>query len=206
MLIHLLPKFLTCEVSGPDVALVDVRIPELDLTLSAGTDLVARQPYPNKRYWVASRKTGRKAIEGLLIETPGHLDTYTVETRWAMQADAIALHRVTHKVLDAEFDAVTDSMLLWYAGMGDWTRRWPDCYAELAPVAVQPHMTLSPRKDRQHTGVQYRTIHPAIIEQSETFCLHTVERGRLGPHPYRDRLPMLESAFHVPLRANAQAA
>lgn len=200
MLLHLLPKFLICDISGPDVALIDLRIPELDLTLRAGTDLVARQPYPNKRYWVAMRKGSRKAIQGLLIETPGRLDTFTVETRWAIQADAVALHRVTHKVLDTEFDAVSADMLLWHGmcdGLGGWTRRVPDCYADLAPVAVQPHMTLSPRAERTHTGAQYRTLRPAFIERSETFCVPTIEPGRLAPHAARDRLPALDSAFQV---------
>lgn len=207
MLIHLLPKFLMCDVYGPDVAMIDLHVPELNLTLRAGTDLVARQPYPNKRYWVASRKIGRKAIEGLLIETPGQLDTFTVETRWAVAADAVALHRVTHKVLDTEFDAVSADMMLWHgmsAGLGGWTRRWPTCYEDLSAVSVQPHMTLSPRKDRTHTGVQYQTIQPARIEQSETLYLHTIERGRLAPHPYRDRLPALHSAFQVATPADAR--
>lgn len=59
MLIHISPQFLTCEASGNDCEIVDLTIPELDLSLKGGSDIVSRRPFPNKRYVVASRKVGR---------------------------------------------------------------------------------------------------------------------------------------------------
>jgi hypothetical protein len=201
MLIHIQPRFFTCGTSGPTVALIDVRVPELDLTLREGTDLVARQPYVNKRYWVAMRRQGRLALQGLRIETPTHLDSFTVETRWAINAGVLAIHRVSHIVLDAEFDAVSDHLLLWHrlsdGASGMWSRRWPDCYGDRPAVDVQPGMTLSPSTRERALPVTYTRTHPGEIICCETLHMHTLERDRLLPRPHLDRLPPPESAFHV---------
>ncbi|MBY0574242.1 MAG: hypothetical protein K2P84_11215, partial [Undibacterium sp.] len=89
MLIHITPSFYTCEQSGANVELVDLRVDELGIHVRGGEDLVSRSPYPNKRYVVGCRKVGQKAINGILIETAEHVDIYTVVTRWAINAETI---------------------------------------------------------------------------------------------------------------------
>ena len=65
MLIHITPRLLKPSSVGLTCGLIDVEVPELGLMLKEGRELVARTPYPNKRYLVASRKQGLKAIVGL---------------------------------------------------------------------------------------------------------------------------------------------
>jgi hypothetical protein len=47
-----------------NVALIDLQINPLGIHLAAGVDLATRRPYPNKRFAVACRKEGQKAIDG----------------------------------------------------------------------------------------------------------------------------------------------
>src|ERR1700738_4447595 len=104
MLIHITPQFLTCDGSSGYVDLVDLRINELGLFLKAGKEVAGRRPYRNKRFVVACRNAGRKAVDGILIETSKPVAEYTVETRWAVQAEAVVTHRVKYVVLDKDFD------------------------------------------------------------------------------------------------------
>ncbi|WP_255653935.1 DUF6012 family protein [Arsenophonus apicola] len=68
MLLHLSPRYYL-RYSDVQLDLIDVSVPELNLTLKGGVDIVARTPYPNKCYQIACRKKGRKAINGIFIET-----------------------------------------------------------------------------------------------------------------------------------------
>ncbi|CAB3802588.1 hypothetical protein LMG28614_05651 [Paraburkholderia ultramafica] len=73
MLIHITPRFFTCDQSGPFVELIDLRIDPLDLFLRGGKELTTRRPYPNKHFAVACRKAGSKAIDWILVDTPNQL-------------------------------------------------------------------------------------------------------------------------------------
>lgn len=103
MLIHLIPQIYT--PYAVPVRLIDVAIPELGLVLDGHKDLAIRRPFPNKRYWVACRKVGQKAIAGFLVESKAFVPAYTVTTRWAVNADTVLTHSVAHVVLDKDFDA-----------------------------------------------------------------------------------------------------
>jgi len=199
MLIHATPRFFTCEQSGPNVELIDLRINEIGVFLQGGKDLTTRRPYPNKRYVVACRKSGQKAIDGILFETGGTVPSFTVETRWAIHAEFIATHRVRYVVLDDDYDAVTDNMVLWYAmseGLGGWRSRWPEAHKDSVPASAQPRMQLSTEPQRT-SPVTVRMTGPQSYERVETFSVPTVERERLLSRRINDRIPAIESAFKV---------
>ncbi len=203
MLIHLVPKLLTPVGQNPSVRLVDLSIEELGLVLKGDQDLTIRQPYPNKRYWVACRKVGRKAISGLFVQTDKHLPSYTVVTRWAINADAVLTHRVSHVVLDDSFDSVTDDMLYWCRisnPLGGWSARWPACYADMVPVHVMPRLDVTPPRDQKRVPIRREEVSPEglVVFREELYMVHTVEQGRFfGPLSRDERMPALEDAFHA---------
>lgn len=179
MLLHLSPTL--CN-EGQDSVLVDVRVLPLGLHLVGGVDVVARRPYPNKRYLVACRKRGRKAVRGFLVALPASLTEWTVITRWAVDAERLLTHSVRYELLDTDFTAASDSMTLWYgtdAELGGWSDRFPPCHRGAAPMRVEPRMTLD-----QAT-------------RCETFRLPTIEPERLVHSLLEDRLPALADAFHA---------
>lgn len=201
MLIHLCPRLYAQGVHADDCALVDLRIDTLGVHLRNGLELVARRPYPNKRYLVACRKVGQKAVNGLFIDTPGGVREFTAVTRWAVGAETIITHRTQYVILDSEFDATTESMVQWYAtgpDLGNWTSRWPEMPKDASPANAQPRMDVFPGAPR--VGEVCDTLSPRgfIAERNESCRLPTVERERLlGEWAAMDRLPALAAAFRV---------
>lgn len=199
MLIHVSPRFLQCQYSGPDVALVDVVIPELGLTLTGGKELTARRPYLNKKYLVACKREGQRAVEGILVETQERLDVFTVVTRWSIDAEILVKHSVQHHVLDSDFDVVTDRMILWYA-IGNhgrtFSNRWPEVHQGRIPAHTQPRMDLT---STTRTGMVKDKLRKGLIEErNEIFHVPTVELGRLSiGGSLTDRLPTFASAFKI---------
>lgn len=203
MLIHVLPKLYVPGGLDAAVRLVDLTIEETGLVLKGDQDLTIRRPYPNKCYWVGCRKVGQKAVAGLFIETEKFLSTYTVVTRWAINADTVLTHRVEHVVLDGHFDSVSDDMTLWYAtceSLGNWHSRWPLCYNGMPPVKVQPRMdVLAPDLGGSQRDVELRDVlfeDGLVIRREERFMVPTIERGRFqGKWAEIGRLPELKDAF-----------
>jgi hypothetical protein len=199
MLIHITPRLLTCELSGHHCELVDLTIAELGLHLRNGKELVSRRPYPNKRYVVACRKSGQKAIDGILIETPSPVTEFSAVSRWAIAGELVVRHRVNYAVLDNDYDAVSDSMTLWYATYSGLKSRVPDSMPDgWTPASTQPRMDLSPDTARMG-AILNRTVDGLIVERTETLRMRTIERCRLldESRAVRDRLPTLSSAFPV---------
>lgn len=202
MLIHIVPKLFEPPFAVTS-EIMDVSIPECGLVLAGGKDVIARRPFPNKRYLVACRKTGQKAMGGILIEVNGSLQTYTVITRWLVNGEVIT-HFVEHDVLDQEFDTVSDNMILWYARYGTtWQMRWPECYTE-APVARQPAMDVltSLRNGLTRPEEVLDVVdeeNQRVILRIEPFKLHTIERERLLNETERSnyRIPGIKDAFNA---------
>lgn len=199
MLIHTVTKLYEPPMHVK-VELLHIEIPECALTLTAGKEIVARRPYPNKRYLVACRNQGLKAMHGILIETDVHLDTYTVITSWLVN-DQLIRHQVKHQVLDRQFDAVSDDMTLWYNYTNtnkDWQSRWPEQYTEV-PIERQPRMDVIANETVRPKDVVDKVEGVIIVERQETFKLHTIERdrifGKIGI--YHDRMPTIEDAFQA---------
>lgn len=135
MLIHLIPSIdVSIYPEFDNVELIDVCIPELNLTLNNGSELTTGCPYPNKNYLVARRvsnikkwgvKIDRKAREGFLIETPVFIKSFSVTIRWLGKVDGeidnpliideqnsklggvILTHKTNFTVSDSKFDVVS---------------------------------------------------------------------------------------------------
>ena len=201
MLIHITPKhFNNSEgMGGPRVELLSVVVPEFGLRLVGGKDVVARKPYPNKRYLVACRKQGQKAISGLLLSTDVVPQHYCVETTWTVDGQE-CLHRVLHTVLDSDFDLVSDHMLLWHA-YRNFATRWPACYTD-SPAGSAPMMMVRPSPERARSEflvTQRFNARTGVLEFKEQQCFqHSLESARLDASVfYDDRMPDRSSAFEV---------
>lgn len=203
MLIHITPRFYTGNYAIP-VQLVDVTIEPLGLVLRDGVDLAMRQPFPNKRIYVACRKVGRKGVNGLLIDTGAvRINEFEVVTRWAVFADDVVTHRVKHVVLDEEFEAVSTDMVFWRAmceSLGGWESRMPAMPANASPASHMPSMAIMPEDGGRRTGDVVDKLNRAgiITERREVFSLPTIQPGRLRNVRLDDRLPLFEHAFTVP--------
>lgn len=198
MLLHLRPR---CLSRYRDVELVDFAIPELDLQLVGGKDLTTRRPYPNKRYAVACRQQGRKAIDGVLIDVKRRVERFSTISRWAINADFLATHQVNYQVLDRDYDLVTDSVVLWYPTsevLGSWGNRIPSWVGNAAPVEIEPRMEVDVPEERgvYMANDEVDRGRRRIKHRSQTLCVPTVERERLQCR-FNDRLPDITSAFRV---------
>jgi hypothetical protein len=204
MLLHITPRlYLGGEVERMHVfSLVDVTIDKFGLVLREGRDLVARRPYPNKDYLVACRKTGQRAIDGIFIETIDRTPSFTVVTRWAMDCDQVLTHKVNYKVIDTEFDAITDNMTFWYGtseSLGNWSSRWPVMDANTSPANSRPGMAALAQE--QSGAIRMGEVDDILncagflIQRTETFSLPTVEPDRLINSKINNRLPTLGNAF-----------
>ena len=202
MLIHLVPRLYN-KAANVQVELLDVTIPELGLVLRGGKDIVARRPYPNKRFLVACRKVGSKAMTGLLIEAPARLGRYTSIIRWALEAELVIKHEVEHVVIDNDFEAVSEEMVFWYGYRG-FANRWPDdLYPNSAPVHVQPRMDLfDPEKwGGARTGAEFKdeiTTNGVVLNRRERFQMPTIDPARLwaGVGSFAERVPPREHTFY----------
>ncbi|EGD08785.1 hypothetical protein XVE_2960, partial [Xanthomonas vesicatoria ATCC 35937] len=128
MLIHLSPRLLEPKGIPTRCELVDIAIDPFGLLLRNGVEVVARRPYPNKRYQVACRKIGRMAINGLLIEAAGTVDAFRVVTRWAVEGEILCTHEVNYSLADQDHDAVSEDVLF--------------CKRQAAQVYHQPRMAV----------------------------------------------------------------
>lgn len=210
MLIHITPRIIQPKNHCFPCTLVELSVPELELSLTSN-ELATRKPYPNKNYSVGCRRAGLKTIDGILVDTPTrNIDHYTVTAKWSLseEADIILTHVVRHIILDNDFDAVSDNMLLWQ-GAETWESRWPDFAAGWSPASAQPRMDIlsRPEAPKRDGEVEDETIPVLIGEEGlsamlirhrfETFRLPTIERERLLNARPDERLPTLELAFCI---------
>lgn len=207
MFIHITPKiYRPAELAFISKCILsEIHIPELDVTLVHGEDIDTRKPYPNKNYFVGCRKKGRKAIEGLFVESPTHLSKFTVINKWLVDGEGTVTHKVNYRVLDNEFDAVSDSMILWHAtseSLGSWEDRTPENMKPFskenlqatAPVNLQPRMDLIPGKrsaDFEDELNDFGLIH----SREETFTLPTIQKERFESFGDNGRLPSFDHAI-----------
>lgn len=202
MLLHITPKIISPNpLCNP--RLLELEIKELGLKLVGEKDISTRKPYPNKQYYVACRKKGKKAVSGILVESPIFLDDYTVTSLWDWTGEgSLVTHIVKYIVLDKEFDMTSDDMLLWYGSseeLGDWKSRWPEWAEGLAPVEVMPCMDINPHRERKgEYKDEYNSISGGIIRRAEVFQLPTIERERILTEVLYP-LPGFEMAFKVDL-------
>lgn len=204
MLIHVTLKFYM-PYSDFVPKIVDIAIPDLNLVLKGRVDVEARKPYPNKCYFVACRKKGRKAMDGILIDTgDGHrLSDFELITRWNLGGSTVT-HRVKMNITDTEFDAVTDKIILWSGFSGKFLPRHPTGTENWLPASCQPRMILLPEDNKSDRDDDIKNIrfnkspNSIIKERIERYVVPTVERTRLnGSIPLGDRVPPQDDAFIV---------
>lgn len=196
MLLHIRPRLF----SRHEVALIDLEVSPLGLHLAGGVDLATRRPYPNKWYAVACRKLGKKAIDGVLIETTARLDEFDTTARWAVEASTVVTHRVHYKLLDHDYDAASDSTEFWYAccaELGGWSNRWPGGTRSRPSMAFEPVMEVEPGLMKQpRSSVDSIDVRSGwIIAREEVFSMPTVERERILDTRLSSRIPVLGAAF-----------
>lgn len=204
MLVHVTPKFyMLYSDFVPEI--VDIAIPELGLVLKGSVDVEARKPYPNKCYFVACRKKGRKAMDGILIDTGDRHRLTDVEliTRWSL-GGSIVTHCVKMNITDTEFDTVTDQIMLWSGFSGKFASRYPAGTENWIPASCQPRMVLIPEdnesaRDKYIQNIRFNKNPNSIIkERIERYSIPTVERARLdGSIPLGRRVPPYSDAFIV---------
>ena len=197
MLLHIRPRFFS---SYRYVELIDLDIKPFGLHLEGGKDLATRRPYPNKRYAVACRKRGKKAIDGILLETGWPVNQFTYEARWAVEDTLPVSHRVEYKILDREFDAASDDMTLWYAcsrELGGWSNRFPPASRRFPPLVLEPLMELIAEDVDARRNVTDSVECGMILARREVFAMPTIERDRLLQTKLNERIPTIEMAFPV---------
>jgi hypothetical protein len=197
MLLHIIPKLFS---TVRDCTIADLTIEPFGLQLRGGVELRTVRPYLNKRYAVAARRIGRKALDGILIETPEPISAYSYTARWAIEAQHLVTHHVTCKLLDRDFDAASEDSVLWYAhseSLGGWISREPD---QIAPLQREPVMELEARVDdgeRKPGRVDKLTARGLIIERREVFNLPTIEPERLLTGPDHELRPTPAIALRI---------
>lgn len=198
---HFTPQFYS-EIPC-DVQLVDVVCAEFGLKLRNSSEIVARRPFPNKRYHVVCRKAGQKAMIGLLVEHDQIPSEFTVVTRWAVDAGEVLTHTVRYMLLDTEFDFATDQMTLW-SGTPDYPSRRPDIPQYGFPARTQPRMGLLSNDGRE--GIIEDVLGPVglLSKRHETFYIPTISPGRFETSPRSERLPGLGDAFITRHQASIQ--
>jgi Family of unknown function (DUF6012) len=203
MMLHIIPKLFAPPGVAELATLVDLTVEPFGLYLRGGVELDTRHPFPNKRIVVACRKAGRKAVNGLLIQVPTVTD-FEYTARWAVDTSFVSTHRVRHRLLDRDFDAISDDMSMWYAMNDDnkdgppWKSRWPAWAKGLAPCEAQPMMEVLPiREARPATTDTYGGPNNRIDYREQTFDIPTIEPERFDDFRRDNRLPARESAFHL---------
>ena len=209
MLLHIRPRLLSpfkavelldLQIS---VRLLDVELDGgLEILLHGGSDLATRRPYPNKNYAVACRKKGgKRAIDGILIETLAPVEEFLYTARWSIESSFEATHIVRYTLLDHDFDAASDDMTLWYAhspSLGGWPDRRPDWWTKHVPTLYSDaFMEVVHRESRAGTTDSF-DAEDRIIIREQAFPMPTIEPGRILGRVHGFPIPPLNTAFHLP--------
>ena len=193
MLLHIRPRLFS---PFKTVYLIEFDILGLHLTRK---ELATRRPYPNKRWAVACRRQGgTKAMDGILIETKDILSEYRYAARWAIlpsslppsssspaEAQYVASHYVHCKILDRDFDAVSEHTMFWH-------RCSPGLGYEPALEVIRSERCPS-------NAVDIVGESRMIICRRQTWEMPTIERERLfnSKLDHDHRIPSLAMAFHT---------
>lgn len=178
MLLHIVPKILMPSRNS-EVDLVDIRIPELGVSLDL-SQVKTCKPYPNPKFLVACARAERRSVDGLLFQVDAMLPVFSVLTRWRARVPhhprwINVLHEAHHTLLDAELDCVSQSPMHWMETSNKPSRCPQDftfSHVEAAPVmGLQPSL-LKSRLDTL-TDVYENGI---LVHRKETLALPTVYR------------------------------
>jgi hypothetical protein len=194
MLFHIRPRLYS---PFKNVEIIDLQIDPLGMRLVGGVDLATRSPYPNKFYAVACRKRGKKAIDGIFIETEAGVDELHTRARWAVDAALAVTHHVHYRLLDRDFDAASDNLMFLHAcsaALGGWSSRWPENAKGIPPVKAEPVMEVVPLMNRVARS-EDTYDGEWITTRRDTFAMPTIERERLLNTKINHRMPTADEAF-----------
>jgi hypothetical protein len=197
MLLHIRPRLFS---PFRNISLIDLQIKPLGIDLVGGEDLVTRRPYPNKHYAVACRKRGHKAIDGILIETESFVSELFYTARWAVEGELCVTHFVDYKILDHDFDAASDQMLLWRAcckELGGWSSRMPSGAERKSPMVVEPMMEVVAENVARHRLSEDAVESGWIMRRREIFVMPTIERERILQTELNERIPPIDMVFRL---------
>lgn len=192
MIVHLTPCILN-RYLDVNVSLVDIEIPELNLTLVGNVDASVGNPYPNKSIHVAYQmgKT-RKALNGLIVEIPEHLDCFSLITRWLLDNELLASHTVNFKIADRDYNAATQDPVLWYAtGDNSQEDRWP-CEQQ-NPCYFMPRFEVLFSGDTCSKTGDFSDYfeNGRLVARTENYLIPTIKLSHLYGlyNPHLDRMP-----------------
>lgn len=205
MLLHVIPQIYN-EFSQFKISLVDVQIPELDLQLKGGIDLVTGKPYPNKNYLVVRLNQGRKATNGFLVKVKEPLASFSVKTRWAVNSEMVIEHVAIHPILDSDFELVTQDPAYWsgYHGHDDnagafyFSNRRPGIEPyQHPPIVLSPYMSyVNNHKTKSVVSHVSDTVSfNAVTRRVETLPIPTIEPERLALCFNKERAPRIDDAI-----------
>ena len=204
MLIHLVPKILF--KYSNKISIESLEISKLNLFLS-GDDLVVRKPFPNNQYHVACRGQGKKAIKGILIETDAHIDEFQVITKWGIDGEDTVEHVVNYKVVDNDFNMISDDFTLMFASdcdtLGHFSNRWNEDNKDIVPALgqaymefVEPFKTEQTEEKHKDRVVDTLAFFNKIVKREEFISLPTIEEERFKKRgSYDGRFPSINDKF-----------
>ena len=185
MLIHLVPKLFLKYKNSVDLVSISVDGSVIDRDL-----LVIRKPYPNKCYFVACRKKGKKAISGILVELADK-KKFKVEYTWIVEELGEVKHIVHYDISDSDYDMVSDDITLSYARLNDRLKN-------IIPASGKPYAEIiEPIKSKESAFPFSDTIEKGIVKQRvEYIYLPTIEKERfIERGKYYGRYPAMDDKF-----------
>lgn len=182
---------------------------ELGLNLMGGKDLLAARPFRNQGYLVPHPANSEKPTNGFLVKLNRRVKTFSTTTTWMVRQpgepadDArIVSHILDYEILDEEFDAISDAMILWYARSGtQYKDRFPkNMPTGWSPSNAQPCLELTPMSRKSEVNMNVAGHgERATIEQREAVRMHTIELSRITDgwpgSEVEDIMPPLETIF-----------
>ncbi len=194
MYLHIVP--LLFHRMANDCSLKSITIPELNLKIESDL-LSTKRPYPNKTIWVGMLK-GRKAIEGILLETKKEITSFDVKYQWQIEGMGVIEHKITTYIEDSDFDLVSHKICLNDSFDG-WEKRRHRDYGNKAPIYIEPMMESLAyeigARDSYDVLTEYEWGN-FLNQREESLLLHTIQSERLNCK-YFDRLPKIENAIPV---------
>jgi hypothetical protein len=195
MLYHIRPRL--CSEFNL-VRLLSVTVQPLGLELVGDLDVVARRPYLNRMYAVACARSEVAPTDGILIESADRVDELTYVARWTV-AGRIMTHKVIMMIVDQDYDAVTDSMMLWLRSGRRWKNRWPKDVPFSQPLYWEPVMDIVPGGQLRVGMEDWIDNSGFIVQREQVLQVPTVEEARvlrperwIGSNP---RMPDIACAF-----------
>ncbi|MGR3808183.1 DUF6012 family protein [Pasteurella testudinis] len=202
MLIHLMPTFInlyrnvTVNIKRLAIS-TENNLYEMDPTL-----LKVGKPFPNKSYHVVCRKKGNKAFQGLFAHLDDNPITFSVIEEWDVVTDNNSLglihyHYINFHLLNQEFNAVSQDMLMWDGYKLDIHKDW-------VPVDCQPKMEFTTnilgrgkRAESIRDGYYFNGEIKQRIEEYYVPTLSSYDLQIQLDKFYADRAPGINDGFNL---------